>query len=360
MAVKKKICFFAIDLYERGGLQRVTIDIANQLSNYCEVYILTFQNEGFNSFAYRLDKRVQVTYLKRMCKTRTLKRKAQSILQMCHIRRYLKLHNFDSFISVGMASVVWTCIPQLMLRCRYICWDHTSFLRTDTWAVRGRRLSRLFADKIVVLTSKDAALWKSSKVSVIYNPSPFDIRRADCEISRYRKKNQIVSLGRFVPVKGFDRLLDIWKIVNSKCSDPFSLMLIGEGPLKEHLTERIVNENIPNISIEPFTENINIVYCESKIQLLTSTFEGLSMVLIEGMTYCLPAISFDIPSGPGEIVDDGITGYLVEDNENEVFADKIILLMSNDSLLFKLSDNCKKKRNIFDASEIIDHWLSLL
>ncbi|MEK0042877.1 glycosyltransferase [Escherichia albertii] len=360
MMIKKKICFFAIDLYERGGLQRVTIDIANQLSKYCEVHILTFQKENTYDFAYRLDEKVRVAYLEKCKRTNFFKRKVQAIVQIRNIKKYLYLHDFDALISVGMASVIWTIVPQLIFRCQFVCWDHTSYLRKERWAVRGRRLSKLFADNIVVLTSKDASLWGTSKVRVIYNPSPFDQVKADNEILEYKKKNQIISLGRFVTVKGFDRLLDIWKIVNSKCPTPYSLKLVGEGPLKEHLIERIIDEKISNVSVEPFSEDVKVVYCESKVQLLTSTFEGLSMVLIEGMTYCLPAISFDIPSGPAEIIDDGVTGYLIEDNDIEAFAEKIIFLISNDSLLVKMANNCKKKRATFDSRVIINDWLDLL
>ena len=52
------------------------------------------------------------------------------------------------------------------------------------------------------------------------------------------------------------------------------------------------------------------IYKKSAIYVLTSLMEGLPMVLLEAKAYRLPIVSFDIETGPDEIVDDGVNGYL--------------------------------------------------
>ncbi|WP_324722712.1 glycosyltransferase [Lelliottia sp. JS-SCA-14] len=358
--MKQKICFFAIDLYDKGGLQRVTIDIANKLADYCNVHILTFSHPVEKEFPYKLRDDINVTFIDKPEKSESLSRNLRIVRTIWLVNKYLKKHDFDCFVSVGMASIVWTVLPQLFNRCKYVCWDHTSYLRKESWAKRGRSLSKIFADEIVTLTHKDAALWHNKKVTVIYNPAPFDFSHADRMLLNTYKKNQIVALGRFVEVKGFDRLLDIWSIVNKKFDKPFMLRIIGEGPFKEHLEQRIINERIDHVVIDSFVNNPGLIYAESKLQVLTSFYEGLSMVLIEGLIYRIPSISFDVPSGPGEVIEDCKTGFLIKDDELSIFADKLIDLMSNEKLLQELSDNCLQSRARFASDNILKQWIDLI
>ena len=84
------------------------------------------------------------------------------------------------------------------------------------------------------------------------------------------------------------------------------------------------------------------------------------MVLLEAMSFSVPCISFDCPSGPRDIVKDGYNGYLISCYDKEMYSKKIIDYM-------KLEDN-KKKQMSKNAGEtiaewnnekIIDRWISL-
>jgi glycosyltransferase involved in cell wall biosynthesis len=358
--MKRNICFFVIDLFDRGGLQRVTVDIANKLSLYCNVHVVTFSNQQNAELPFKFSKEVQLTYIQPPNRIKSVYRLVNILNIMFFLRNYNKKHNIHSFISVGMASVIWSFISIIANKTKFICWDHTSYLRKESWAIKGRFLSKLFADNIIILTNNDAKLWNNKKVSVIYNPSHFGFEQSDELLTKIPKKNQIISLGRFVEVKGLDRLLDIWKIINYKKNDSYTLRIIGEGPLKPHLEHRILSENIKNITIEPFVKNPEKLYAESKIQVLTSLYEGLSMVLIEGLIFKVPAISFKVPSGPEEVIEDSITGFLINNNDIEAFADKLILLMSDEKLQHQLSFNCSESRLRFSNDHIINQWIELL
>lgn len=358
--MRPSICFFAIDLYDKGGLQRVTVDLANQLADIFTVHIITFYKPQPSEFPYKFRDNIKLEFLHLPRKRNSVIRVIHSLKIMLTMRRYIRKYNIKTFISVGMASVIWTFLPLLFTTAKYLSWDHTSYMRNDSWAKRGRFLSKLFAHKIIILTKKDAELWRNKKVEVIYNPSSFEFSQSVENFDELNKKDQIIALGRFVEVKGFDRLLDVWKIVNEKKETPFLLKIIGEGPLEEHLKRRILSENIRHVAIESFVPNPEKLYSESKLQVVTSLYEGLSMVLIEGLIFLVPAVSFDVPSGPGEVIEDRKTGFLIKDNDLEAFADSLIELMNNEKLRQEFSNNCVESRKRFANRQIINKWIEII
>lgn len=348
-------------MVEKGGMQRVVVELANSMLVDYEVHILTFPNSsGYINIPYEFDKKNIIVSEVCTYKNFFISNKIKNYpLIIKNIREYIQKNNISVFLSIGMGTVVWSFLAQLFLPCKYICCDHTSFLRKERWAVRGRFLSRFFADNIVVLTYQDAKFWRCKKVSVIYNPSPYASEHHKIFYNPEIKKRKIIALGRFVEVKGFERLLDIWyEIEKNNCHD-YILEIVGEGPLETHLKKIVDDKKMKNVSIIPFRKDVANLYQDSKIQVLTSYFEGLSMVLIEGQSFCLPAVSYDIPSGPSEIIKDGETGYLVKNGDQANFVDKLTILMKNDDILNRMAQNCMVERERFSSQKILLKWKSI-
>ena len=55
---------------------------------------------------------------------------------------------------------------------------------------------------------------------------------------------------------------------------------------------------------------------------MTSQMEGLPMVLLEAKSWGLPLVSFDIMTGPSDIIQDGINGYLIEEGNIDEMAER--------------------------------------
>ena len=92
---------------------------------------------------------------------------------------------------------------------------------------------------------------------------------------------------------------------------------------------------------------------------MTSDFEGFGMVLIEAMQYKLPIVSFDIKYGPKEIVDDGVTGKLIEAFNIKEMSDYLNKLIEDNALREKFSNNTTSSITRFEATEIVGKWMSL-
>src|SRR5690606_16139692 len=110
------------------------------------------------------------------------------------------------------------------------------------------------------------------------------------------------------------------------------------------------------IDFEGFHRDIIPYFQGATATLLTSGFEGFPNVLVESITLGIPVISFDCPSGPREIVRNGINGYLIPLGDVDAFADA--LEKSADSgwdpfIIKKTAEN-------FSLSKIGEQYESLL
>lgn len=210
------------------------------------------------------------------------------------------------------------------------------------------------ADAIVTLTKHDAQEWKKAKrVEIIPNFSIMPISNlSNCESKR------VIAAGRLEWQKGYDRLIHIWEIVTHKHPD-WQLDIFGEGTLEAELKNSIQKAGLSNVTIHSFTQNISQEYASSSICVLTSRFEGFSLVLLEAMRHGLPCITFNCPYGPKDLIDDKKSGYIIENDNIDLFAEKINYLIENIDVRKKFSEEAILKSNNYNVDSIMNSWREL-
>lgn len=211
------------------------------------------------------------------------------------------------------------------------------------------------ADAIITLTEGDKLLWnKAKRIEVIPNFSTMKITKtSSCDSKR------VIAVGRLSWVKGHERLMDIWSLIMKKHPE-WKLDIYGEGELENQLKKIIIQKRLKNISIHPFSDNISHEYSKSSICVMTSYFEGFPLVLLEALKHGVPCIAFDCPFGPSGIIADKKCGFLIEDGNNSLFAEKLCLLMEDESLRMKFSEACIKHARVFDTDKIMKLWQDLI
>lgn len=207
------------------------------------------------------------------------------------------------------------------------------------------------ADIIITLTKDDKMLWKGAKhIVVIPNFSTMPITRySDCTAKR------VIAVGRLQWEKGYDRLLEIWKVVVSKHPD-WQLDIFGEGRQKDELNNLIKREAIRNVTIHGTTLDISKEYADSSICAVTSHYEGFSLVSLEAMKHGLPCVAFDCPFGPRSIINDASNGFLVEDGDTILFAERLCQLIEDEQLRKQFSKAAIEKSLLFDPDSIMNQW----
>ena len=90
--------------------------------------------------------------------------------------------------------------------------------------------------------------------------------------------------------------------------------------------------------------------------------EGFSLALLECESHGVPSISYDIQYGPGELIQDGKNGYLIEKNYQHMLFEKVKLLLNNpnfNSLFSPLYRNCTKvfsNTNHVTVENLLQHF----
>ena len=188
---------------------------------------------------------------------------------------------------------------------------------------------------------------------MIHNPLPFlPEKQSNLE------NKQVIAVGRYMPQKGFDRLIDAWKIVSQKHPD-WVLKIYGDG-MRDKLQEQINRLNIKQSCVlEHSVSDIVEKYCESSIFTLSSRFEGFGMVIIEAMACGVPPVSFDCPCGPKDIIEDKKNGLLVPNGDVLTLADKICFLIENKDIRKTMGNEAKKSVQKFQIDRIASQWKNL-
>ena len=109
-----------------------------------------------------------------------------------------------------------------------------------------------------------------------------------------------------------------------------------------------------NVAIHNFTHNISLEYANSSICAVTSYFEGFSLVLLAAMKNGVPCVAFDCPFGPGSIINDANCGFLVENGDIRLFADRLCHLIENEELRKDFSKAAIEKAKTFDVDIIMN------
>lgn len=163
------------------------------------------------------------------------------------------------------------------------------------------------------------------KITIINNPLNQEIELAYKTIDHSTiKKNEIIFVGRLEKQKGLTYLFESFKLVLQEEPD-LKLIIIGEGSLYKELVNYSKKLGIEqNIIFHGFEKQIDFHFKNAKLTVLTSLFEGFPNVLVESIFLGTPVVSFDCKSGPSEIIEEGVNGFLVEYLNIAEMAEKIL------------------------------------
>ena len=345
-----KILLTIGDITLTGGAERVVANLANAYAHIgLDVEILSFYKSG-DKEAFELDNRVKLSYMHQ--KSFDKKRK-NFFYKMFYkfIESYILKRDFKD-----KDFIIFNNSPHFPLFKN----KNTKYIRINHTASKGRYLKRYdYFDTLALIATGEIDFWKKhhKSVAIIPNFLP-NISNLNTNYSQ----KVVVSVGRLSKEKGFLRLIDIWKLIqDSKEFKDWKLHIVGDGELKEKIENKIRDLNLTNsIILKPFTKDVESEYLSASIYAMTSHFEGLPMVLIEAQSYALPTISFDIATGPRDIIEDEKSGYLIEDNNLNEYAYKLKTLMQDENLRAKMGAKSKEiVKSKFSKEVVMKQWENL-
>jgi glycosyltransferase involved in cell wall biosynthesis len=224
-----------------------------------------------------------------------------------------------------------------------------------------RRLVYHRADYLVCV-SQPLLQWFKGRIKVrgCVIPNPVSLPLASTSISRQPKADKnghvVVGMGRLVEQKGFDLLLAAFALVAER-HPTWLLKILGDGPLMDQLRDQAKNLGLDGrVEFTGALPDPFPLLCSADLFVFSSRFEGFGNALCEAMACGLPAISFDCPSGPSDIIRPGIDGLLVPAEDISALAESMDRLISNPQERLKLAARAPEAAARFSVNKILDLW----
>ena len=354
--MKKNLAILIGDISRSAGTERAVTNLSNMLVKYGEynVTILScFSSENNNPY-YELEDKVNIVHYN-FSKDSLVNRFSSYINIIGKTNKIIKEKSIDILLGTTHA---FNCLMICMSRkVKKVACEHMSYEACPLISKKIRKFCYPRLSAIVLLTNADAKHYKfieQSKLFVIPNSLSFI---AD-EPAKLENK-RIIAVGRLTEQKGFDILMSIAQIIKDEIPD-WHIDIFGDGEDKSKLLELISEKKLESfVTINPPTKNIKEELLSSSLFVMTSRWEGLTMILLEAKACGLPIVSFDCPEGPADVIRDCEDGFLIECGDISALSEKIILLGKNQELRKQFGMMAKQSSNKYTASSIFIKWNDL-
>jgi glycosyltransferase involved in cell wall biosynthesis len=175
------------------------------------------------------------------------------------------------------------------------------------------------------------------------------------------KGTVITSVGRLVPWKGFEELIEAIATLTDTIPD-ISLVIIGDGPMHDALVQKAeacgVRDRVRLVG-KLGKDALGAAIKGSDLFVLNTQYEGLSHQLLEVMDLGIPIVTTNIGGNP-ELITDGISGVLVEVGDTQELAKAIKHVITNESTQVRLTQNARLRTQDFTQEAVVATFADFL
>lgn len=354
----KKICFFSGDITRSGGTERAAAMIANGLVQMgYHVCVLSLVEQSEKPF-FELNRRIRHYALGR----RWIQPGPGYIPLIPKLCRFLQKKEIDVIIDIDIVLDVLSVPAAFGKAVKVISWEHFNYGYEVSIGYRKMIVRHITpkSDYIITLTEGDRQSFlhrmpKHPQVRVIHNP----MQAADT-VHEAPKKPWIITTGRLTHQKGMDYLIRVADLVLKKYPG-WKWLVLGDGQMRAEMQAQIQELGLEGrLVLEGQTADVDAYLRQAQIFVLTSRGEGLPMSLLEAKAHRLACVSFDIATGPDEIIDDGINGFLIPAFACRRMAQQIGRLIEDEGLRHDFSKQAVLGIEKFRMASVLRQWDEVL
>ena len=360
-----------------GGIESATINSANALSKDYNVEIVAFYKLK-NSQDNKLNKNVKVKFLydgepnrkefkeflhnKKIIKAFKEGIKALKILILKRILMIKEIKNTKK------GAIVSTRVEISTLLSKYGNVETLNIAQEHCYHNNNKKYIRKIKEKylgIDYLCALTTTLYDDYKKFLKFNNHtkvvllPNMLSELSLEHSSLSKPN-LITVSRLDYGKRNNEIIDNFsKIKNKKAQ----LYIIGDGAECEALKKQIADLKLEKrVHMLGYLnqDEIKKHMLDSSCFLMASVTEGLPMVLLEAMSYGVPCIVYKTASGTGDIVKDGINGFIIENRDSKMFIKDVDKILMDDDLRRKMGKEAVKTSEKFSKKEVVKIWNKML
>ncbi|MBC7641844.1 MAG: glycosyltransferase family 4 protein [Flavobacterium sp.] len=358
-----KILFLTDQMYLHGGIERILSQKINYLIDFYQqdVYLITTEQKNQIS-VYELDKSLiwkdlSINYHREISYFHP-KNLIKIFSHFKKLKRFIKLIQPDLIISVSTSPEQYF-LPFICRNIPKIKEFHSSrfnYQKNKNWK---QKLDKAFEfyDELIVLNSDEAKYYTNKNITIIPNFTDFQLFNNKL----IAKQKTIIAAGRIAPVKQFDELIKIWKMIHIDFPD-WKVKIFGNGEPKiiQELKLLIADLNLADsVFLLPATNNIQEEMLQASVYAMTSSTECFPMVLLEAQACSLPILSYDCPNGPRNIITENSDGFLIEPQNKLLFTQKLSDLINSENMIHLMGNNAQKNISKFKKEIVMLQWKEL-
>lgn len=357
-----KILLMISNVFGVGGMERVTCQLANIL--YKKGHKVSILSLWLNSDKpyFELDEDIKII---------KLSNKPPSAFELyfkmpLKIRQIIETENIERIIVSDSQLSITAGFASTGFQTKVIVWEHFHAQMGQLFGSRwfGRWFAAWFCNQIVVLTEYDKKAWfkkykTKDKIKVIPNVLTIALSLTSYDLSN----RNIIAVGRFTEVKGFDLLVQAWALLPNYIRKEWKLRLIGPNSscgLREKvemlIDELFLHESVELVAPTPF---IGKEYKNAAMLVSSSREESFGLAIIEALAHKLPVVAFDCPVGPKEILQNKY-GICVPDGDIKSLTKSISSLISSTEKRLEYSKLAYERAQDFTEDKIIILWEEIL
>lgn len=315
-----------------GGAERVATVWASKLSELG--YDISFLIYGRCENEYEVNKKVKIY---------TIAPDYQEYKKLGYFERLKRMRSIvktlkpDVVINFLQRMQVWMMMATFGLKIRRI-----ETIRVSPWNVHMSnkfefalwKLCFSRADKVILQTQEQAEFFskKVQKKSVVIS-NPIAKVYVDNPKEFYSEKAlNFVAAGRITEQKNYPVMIEAFSKALEKYPEiKLSIYGTGDESYMSKMQALIENKGLSeSIKLMGRTSDMLSVLQEADAFLMTSDYEGMPNALAEAMVVGLPCVSTNCRTGPKDMIDDGINGFLVKTGDAESISNAIVALASMD------------------------------
>ncbi len=217
-----------------------------------------------------------------------------------------------------------------------------NIFRKTYWKFFRKNVYKVTCPTIATLQRlKILNIFDPNKLHLLYDPviSPKEIflKKSEKIEEKYKNKKIIIGIGRLTRQKNFSLLINAFSTLKKKYPE-YHLIILGEGEERKKLELVIKDlELSSSVDLLGYKENPLKYLKKAECFVLSSLWEDPGFVLLEASYLNIPIISSNCPNGPAEILEDGLGGFLFDNNNK----DQLVEAFNN---FFNSSKNNLKKK----------------
>lgn len=358
-----RVYFYLADITFTGGIEKITTTLANYfVNNGIEVTIVSNFHTNKN-FSYELDNRVKTDFLSNIPyngKPGSFIRLKKFFKNRKLVKAYFsKLHNETIIVQSFPNAFLYFLAMKKKNENKIINVEHVHYFYYN----KLLRILRYFVyrkyNNVCVLTNADKKQYDKLKIHASCIPNAIDFSVFLKIGINAKRRNTIVGVGRLEKQKNFSSLIRVFYKAHQKHPD-WTLEIYGKGNLHDELESQIKDLEISeDAKLMGVSNEINKVFQESGIFVLSSLYEGFPMVIVEAMASGCPVVSFDCPNGPSDLIENKKNGLLVENQNEEKLYESILQMIENPDFRKICAANALKSVKKYSIENIFEDWKSL-